>query len=305
MENKFTFVVVPTFRETDKITTLLASFSQVKARDIKILIANGNPGDETSTYIRTLHDDRVQELSGHPSLFWSGLVNLGLRHILEHETGQEFVIIMNADVDFDGDVITPLLNKARSTPNAQLAAVTVGDGQVISSGVKVVSWLLTLNRHPLAGTLPERLPEDKLIPVDFLPTRCTLIPFEYVKKAGLISEKQLPHYGGDNEYTNRVRMLGCSPYIYKGVQVRVDAKNTGTDVFHKEIPIGRRIRSLFSIKSTANPVYRIRLIRMIYPWYAWPSAMFLYVLRSILEALLGGRGIKAFIRRKESGFSGS
>ena len=305
METHFTFVVVPTFQEKAKIAALLGCFARVKDDTVRILIVNGNPGDETSAYLRQHQDRRVLELPGNPGLFWSGLVNIGLRHILHNETGQEFVIIMNADIEFDGGALASLLAKARANPGTQIAAVTVADHKVISSGVKVASWLLTLNRHPLAGTPQEELPADALIPVDFLPTRCTLIPFEAVKKTGLIPEKKLPHYGGDNEYTNRVRKMGYPAYIFTGTQVWVDAQNTGVDVFHKNVPPGKRLRSIFSIKSTANPIYRLRFVRMAYPWYAWPSAMLLYLVRSLLEVLLGGAAIKSLFHWKESGFSGS
>ncbi|MFA4943139.1 MAG: DapH/DapD/GlmU-related protein [Lentisphaeria bacterium] len=305
MEDRFTFVVIPTFKEKEKMAAFLRCFSQVTENNVWLLVANGNPGDETSELLRQTQSPRVLELPGNPELFWSGLVNLGLRHVLEQETDPEFVIIMNADVEFEGKTLAALLAKARANPDTQLAAVTVAGDRVVSSGVKVVSWFLTRNRHPLAGTRPEDLPPDALIPADFLPTRCTLIPFAAVKKAGVIAEKELPHYGGDNEYTNRVRKLGYPTYIFTGSQVRVDAQNTGTNVFYKSIPLGKRLHSLFSIKSPANPIYRLRFVRLAYPWYAWPSAMFLYTARSLLEVLLGGAAIKSLFRHKEAGFSGS
>jgi GT2 family glycosyltransferase len=299
-----TFVIVPTFREKGKVEKLLNSFSHVTDGTIKLLIVNGNPGDETSSYLRQLHNSRILELPGAPHLFWSGLINLGLEHLLRQAEQPEFVILMNADIEFDTDILTPLIAKARATPNAQLAAVTIAGRNVVSSGVKVKSWSLMINRHPLAGTLPEHLPSDALIPVDFLPTRCTLIPFAAAKQAGLIAENDLPHYGGDNEYTNRLRTLGFPPYIFTGSRVRVDAKNTGNSVFHKSLSLKVRISSLFSIKANFNPIYRLRFVRLAYPWYAWPSAMFLSVLRSVLEVLLGGGAIKSLLRHKESGFAG-
>ena len=305
MPDPVTFVVVPTFREKEKVLALLRSFRHVRGLNLTILIANGNPSDETSAALRELKDSRVLELPGNPKLFWSGLVNLGLQHVLRQRPEPEFVVIMNADVEFETDVLTPLILKARANLKCQLAAVTLSNGEIISSGVKVVSWLLTLNRHPLAGTSPQDLPIDALIPVDFLPTRCTLIPFAAVKKAGLIAEKLLPHYGGDNEYTNRIRHLGYQPYIYTGSRVKVDADNTGIDVFHRALSLKSRVSSLFSIKSTANPIYRLRFVRLAYPWYAWPSAMFLYTLRSTLEVLMGGNAIRRISRQKESGFSGT
>jgi GT2 family glycosyltransferase len=305
MANPLTFVIVPTFKEPRHVERLLNCFAHADNRDLVILIVNGNPGDDTSKHIERLHIGRILELQGHPGLFWSGLVNLGLQYILRQEHEPEFVILMNADVEFDHHMLSRLIVTARTIPDCQLAAVTLSNRTIITSGVKVISWLLTLNRHPLAGVQLEDLPADTLIPVDFLPARCTLIPFTAVRQAGLVAEKSLPHYGADNEYTNRLRKLGWQPFIYTGSQVRLDAQNTGSDVFHKRLPFRMRVGSLFSIKSTSNPMYRLRFIRLTYPIYAWPSAMLLYALRTFLEVLLGGSAIKLLFPQRESGFSGS
>ena len=305
MANPLTFVIVPTFNERRQVERLLNCFARFDNSNAMILVANGNPGDETSRYLEELHNDRILELQGHPGLFWSGLVNLGLRHVLHSEAEKEFVIIMNADVEFDHDMVTLLTAKARLMANCQLAAVTVGDRRVVSSGVKVVSWALTLHRHPLAGELPESLPADELIPVDFLPTRCTLIPYPAVAKAGVVAERELPHYAADNEYTNRVRKLGYQPYIFTGVRVKLDTKNTGADVFHAPLSLGKRVGSMFSIKSLSNPICRLRFVKLAYPRYAWPSAMVLYLLRSLTEVLFGGTHIKSIFPINGRGYSGS
>jgi GT2 family glycosyltransferase len=305
MPNPLTFIIVPTFKERRHVERLLDCFAHADNRNVVILIVNGNPGDDTSRYLEGLHNGGILELQGHPGLFWSGLVNLGLRHVLQSEAEKDYVIIMNADVEFDQDIVTLLAAKARLIPNCQLAAVTVGDRRVVSSGVKVISWILTLNRHPLAGELPEDVPLDALIPVDFLPTRCTLIPYPAVAKAGLVAERELPHYGADNEYSNRIRKLGYQPYIFTGACVRLDTKHTGADVFHRRLSLGQRIGSMFSIKSSYNPICRLRFVKLAYPRYAWPSAMILYLLRSMAEVLLGGPLIKAVTSAKGSGASGS
>jgi len=305
MANPLTFVIVPTFKERSHVERLLNCFAHADNRNVVVLIVNGNPGDDTSRYLEELHNGAILELPGNPSLFWSGLVSLGLQHVLRQQHEPEFVILMNADVEFDHPMLNRLIGKARTIPDCQLAAVTLSNRTIISSGVKVISWLLTLNRHPLAGVQLEDLPADTLIPVDFLPARCTLIPFTAVRQAGLIAEKSLPHYGADNEYTNRLRKLGWQPFIYTGSQVSLDAQNTGSDVFHKRLPFRMRVGSLHSIKSSSNLVYRLRFIRLTYPIYAWPSAMLLYTLRTILEVFLGGSAIKLLFPQRESGFSGS
>lgn len=175
----------------------------------------------------------------------------------------------------------------------------------MSSGVKVVSWFLTLNRHPLAGLPAASLPEGALIPVDFLPARCTLIPYAAVAEAGLVAERELPHYCADYEYTNRLRKLGYQPYIFTGVRVRLDAEHTGTHVFYRRVPFCKRMGCLFSIKSPSNPACRARFVKLVYPRYAWPSAMILYLLHSLGEVLLGGARIRSMFPMKEHGYSAS
>lgn len=304
MPEPVTFVVVPTFCEKDKIFSLLRCFAEVRALRLKIIVVNGKPGDETSALLHDVNDNRVVEILGHAGLFWSGLVNLGMQHIMHHERNQEFIVLMNADVEFAHDMLPRLVAKARAIRNAQLSAVTISNQRVVSSGVKVGSWCLTVNRHPLAGLKADSLPQDELIPVDFLPARCTLIPFAAIRKAGLIAEKALPHYCGDYEYTNRVRKLGWKPLIYTGSRVVLDSQHTGSNVFCISLPLAARIRTCFSIKSSSNPYYRLRFIWLAYPPYAKPSAMLLYAARSLLEVLLGGPAIKSVFARRESGFSG-
>ena len=305
MDSKTTFILVPVYKEQDKLNILIHSFSYIKDINYKIIIINGNPGDETTVALKKLNDKRLIEVMGHPGLFWSGLINRGLDYVIKHEKNQEFVILMNADVEFSRDILTSMISIARENPKAQLGAVTLVGKNVVSSGVKVCSWLFTINKHPLAGTNVESLPQNKLIAVDFLPTRCTLIPFDAVRQAKYTSETKLPHYGADYEYTNRIRKCGWQPYIFTGTQVQLDALNTGNSVFHKKLTIKTRLLTLFSIKSASNPIYRLRFIRLTYPYYAWPSAMLLYILRTFFEVLFGGDIIKKMFARKESGFSGS
>lgn len=296
--------VIPTFRETEKIKTLIHSFDNIRDENIDIIIVNGNPNDETSQWLRDCSDSRIIEKAGNPSLYWAGLVNVGLRHILESESHPVYVFLMNADIVFSYDILQSFLNEAKILPPCQLGVVTVSDGKIISSGVQVLSWSFTQNRHPLAGSNVSLLPKDQLIPVDFLPTRCIMFPFEALQQAGITSEEKLPHYCSDYEFTARLSRFGYKAFIATNITVEVDTHNTGNDVYYKKTSLKKRVASLFSVKSPSNPVYLTRFIRMVYPWYAKPSAIVLYLLRSLLEIVLGGAVVKRLFYRAESGFSG-
>ncbi len=297
--------IIPTFKEKEKIENLIKSFLHIPNRNIEIIIINGNPEDETSHWLGVCNDNRIIELKGDPTLYWSGLVNIGLNFILMKQEKPKYVFLMNADIQFNSNILVPFLKNADDLKKFQLAAVTVNKSNIISSGVKVISWFLTLNRHPLAGTSVNTLSKNQLIPVEFLPTRCMMFPFDALITSGIINERSLPHYAGDYEFTYRLNKLGYQAYICTDIIVELDGTNTGVDVFNKNLRLSNRIKFLFSIKSTSNPLYRLRFIILVYPWYSMPTAIILYFFRSILEVLLGGYMIKKIFRRTESGFSGS
>jgi len=297
--------IIPTFKEKEKIENLIKSFSHIPNQNIEIVIINGNPEDETSRWLKTCNDNRIIELNGDPTLYWSGLVNVGLNYALRKQDEPQFIFIMNADIQFHSNILVPFLRRAGELKKFQLAAVTVSRSKVISSGVKVLSWFLTLNRHPLAGIPADKMLKNQLIPVDFLPTRCIMFPFDALTIAGLVNERFLPHYGGDYEFTYRLTKLGYPAFICTDAIVELDSTNTGVDVFNKKLSLTKRIKFLFSIKSTSNPFYRLQFVLLVYPWYTIPSAILLYFLRSFLEVLFGGYVIKKIFTRKEAGFSGT
>lgn len=301
---KSTFVI-PTFKEPKQIKKLISSFSFINSDQIEILIINNNPNDETSRFLATCGDKRVREIEGISTLYWSGAVNIGLNFVLNSINKPDYVFIMNADIEFNYDIFDKFIQKAKGMTKFQLAGVTVSQDKIVASGAKVSSWFLTNIRHPLAGSTKEDLVEDILIKVDYLPTRCIMFPYTALVECGVIAEKRLPHYGGDEEFTNRLRLKGYQPYIYTGVIVYLDVSNTGTDVFHKPLNFRNRLGSLFSIKSPSNPNFRITFVKMVYPWYAVPTGIILYVSRSILEVSLGGNLIKMIAKKSGTGFSGS
>lgn len=301
------FVTVPTFKEVDKIRQLLNSFISVNPPGVSVIIANGNPGDETSELIHRLESSglSVQETSGDSSLYWSGLTNCAIRSALTRARDDDFIVLMNADVTFSSDVFAILRAKIEQLGPCILACLTTARGRVVSSGVLVFSWLWAMNRHPLAGEEVLRVEKERIEPVDFLPGRCTMIPVMAIRKAGGINEFALPHYGADYEFTRRLKHAGYPAYLFSGASVECDVANTGHNVFHKKIPLARRLRGLFSIKSADNPFYRTRFIWLAYPRYAFPTATLAYLCKSLACAILGGERIRAFAPGLETGLSGS
>lgn len=299
------YAVAPTFREPKAVGRLLACFEVVSYPEYELLLVNAAPGDETSALVLSQQQRvRARELQGRPDLFWSGSQNIALGVVLAEARDTDLLLLLNVDVTFQSDVISQLVGIYRTRPRTQLGAVACTAGIVMSSGVKVRSWALAQNTHPLAGRKASAIPAGYCEPMDFLPTRCVLFPVEAVRKAGLINERRLPHYGADYEFTNRLRRHGYQPFLCGDVKVDNDVSNTGYDLYHRDLTLAQRLRRLTSIKSPYNPKYRTNYALLTFPWYCVPSAILVYWLKTMVEVLCGGRVLRKVFSGTDRGFSG-
>lgn len=213
---------IPTYREPEKISEILSALKFVRYRPFELFFINACPGDRTSEIIENIKinfDFNIFEISGISSEFWSATVNRGFKKILEIAQQDDWVILMNVDIKFDTDIVDLLIHKALKQGKCQISALSTSNNYVISSGVQVKSWMASLTRHPYAGTDVNNIPKDLLVRVDYLPTRCILFSVEALTKVGLISEKCLPHYGADYEFSHRLAKAGYTPYILSLIHI--------------------------------------------------------------------------------------
>jgi GT2 family glycosyltransferase len=300
------FICVPTFKEPKKAKLFLESLSNVAYPLLEVIIINANAPDETSDVLnlRSNSNYEITELLGSKEEYWSASLNRGLRYVKTKMSANDWVILMNIDVEFSTDVVTELVNCAESFGNCQVGAMAVSNGVAISSGVSVKSWALTLNKHPYAGFELSNLPGD-IFPVDFLPGRCFIFPSRYLVIAGLIDEKSLPHYHADYEFSYRLKRSGCKTLLNSGVIINADMSNTGFSVFDNKTNLFDRFSDLWSIKNPSNPYYRVMMVLRMFPFYFIPNGILFYLGRSFIEVFFGNRVISLFLNKKEQGYSGS
>lgn len=282
------FCVVPTFKEADQIKRFTDSVFLQDVDSLEVLVCNGNPGDETSALISREKRLCIRELQGNPSLYWSGLTNLGLNYCLKNGSLEDYVIIANADSEFKENCFSNLLKEMARRPSSQIAALALHGSKVLSSGVKVRSWFWALNKHPFRGMDVKDVKQEGVEAVDFLPTRCVMLPLKALHTGGIANEIHLPHYGADWELTNRLRKCGFQPFICRSALIEVDIFNTGIDhEKRKSLSLIQRLKSIFSIKSIENPIYRFRYINLVYPYYSRAFPHIIYFFRSLFSTVKG------------------
>jgi GT2 family glycosyltransferase len=278
----------------------------VKYKPFRVILVNANPGDDTSKIIeqeKQCVDYELIEISGENNEFWSASVNRGLKEILRTSDLRDWILITNIDIEFDQDVVSSLIAKALEYNRCQIGALSLFNGVALSSGTKVKSWITSLTIHPFAGKTKSDIPDNLCIQVDYLPTRCMLIPVEAVTTVGLIADKLLPHYGADHEFSHRLHRSGYIPYIYTGACIEVDMRNTGKSLYFKKSNFFARLLNLMSIRNPSNPWYRTILVLLIFPWYAWPTAILAYLFRTLIELFFSKDFIERNFGSLERGYS--
>lgn len=286
-------VVVPTFRESDLVPAFLNSWAGIVDHEIAIYLVNGNPGDASSEFVSSWSGRcRVREIQGSPDLFWTGLVCLGLRAVAETAQDDEAFVLTNIDVKFEGDPVSEMLRRAGGLGKRQLTLPVVGaGGKVLSTGVQVRSWALSLNRHLYDGIPQAELPVDALIEATYLPTRLVVIPVTALKEGLFPDEERLPHYCADYEYTNRLRSHGYLPCVVTGPVARIAEDNTGFDTYLLRTTFLSRLARIGDIKCAYNFRYRFHFVWLTYPGLAKVPGMLTHFAKIFLEIAFGGKQI--------------
>ncbi len=286
------------------IEPFVRAWSNCRSCEVALYVVNGNPGDETSDLLSALSEEveiGVCELAGSSDKFWTGLVKIGLQHVVQIAEASSYFVITNIDVRPVDDPLEKIFSNVPELDKCQTAIPVRGDdGNLLSAGVEVLSWPLSRNRHLLDRMSESELPGDSVIDATYLPTRFLLCRVDAIKAGNFPDEDSLPHYCADYEYTNRLRLNGYKPVVYTGALAVVESENTGVDTYLKSTSIRERVKGLWSIKCPYNAKYRYRFVLLTYPEGARISGMITHFAKILLEVLLGGKRLQGFREKTNS-----
>ena len=94
-------------------------------------------------------------LSGNGSLFWGGAINKGIEYVITIAKYNDWILIVNNDIELAPNAIEELLNTAEKKKRKSLVgALTISSDdrqKVIKSGTVVKSWLFNWTHHIFMG----------------------------------------------------------------------------------------------------------------------------------------------------------
>ena len=199
-------VIIPVYNRltyTKKIITCLRE--QTIRNIIKIIVVDDGSTDKTGKWLKKQND--IKTLNGNGKLLWAGAVNLAIKYIINKENQNDWVLLINNDVEIKNDYIETLYNVARSSyPAAGGSIVKSKNEELISIGAKLLPKKLEVKEIHNNEFLFKR--SDILKNVDVLSGRGVLYPLKSIRDVNGLRPKLIPHYFADYELSLRVKKKG-------------------------------------------------------------------------------------------------
>ena len=268
------YVVTPVFNRKTLTQRFLSCLALQSYPHVQPIIVDDGSTDGTGEMIRERFPDTVV-IQGTGDLWWTGGTNAGLEHVLGVASNEDFVLIINDDLEFDRDYIDQLVTYASNNPRTLVGSVVVDieKPDVIWDGGRITNWFTAKDRILYQGRPLKDFPPNHAQEVSQLTGRGMLAPVTVFKEIGLYDARHFKHRG-DTEFPVRASLRGYKQIIYYGALVKSHVDNTFEfdikDVYYLS-DIKRyffdfrssfwiKFRFFFALKTARNPVQFISFL---------------------------------------------
>ena len=239
-------IIIPIFnriKETKKIISNLRV--QDTDEEIKILIIDDGSTDGTYEWLKSQED--IFFLRGNGKLLWGGAINLGINYIIKNHPNDEWILLLNNDVEVKKDYVYNLLKIAKKNYPAAVGSVVKNKkNEIVSLGPRIDPSKLEVEEIYKKNL--EFKNKNVLEGVDALSGRGVIYPIKSIIEAKGLNSKIFPHYYGDYSLSMKINKKGYKLLISLEAIVFSDEDFKYIIKKRKNYKI---IRKLFSRKSTS------------------------------------------------------
>ncbi|HWQ38894.1 MAG TPA: glycosyltransferase [Burkholderiales bacterium] len=250
-------VLLPVHNRSELTRRFLRCLRSQTYPRIRVLVIDDGSRDATAAVIEAEYP-AAHVLHGDGRWWWAGCLQEGFDWLRSRQIpDSDLVLIANDDTTFDADYIERAVAFLRGRSRCLLCSQLRDPltGVVRQSGVEA-----DLRRFAF------RVAEDPSR-INCLPTRGLFLRWGDMRRIGGFHRHLLPHYWSDYEYTLRAHRLGFACLTDSSVAVTANADSTGERDLDRLVG-WTFVRSLFSIRTPLNPVYRTSFVLFACPG-AW------------------------------------
>ena len=283
------YIVVPVYNRVEDTLKILGAFFQQTYREFQVIVVDDGSTDGTSEKVNQCFP-RTTVLNTPGDYWWSATINEGVKHAIDiGDQESDHIMIINNDVDFAEDFLKKMMGTMEGKKDRILNPISLdnsGNGKVVSSGGRVVSWLLALHNHSYAGRNVSTVREKEPTEVDFLSGRGTLMPLSIFAKIGLYDQEKLPQVHSDYEFTWRAKRYGYKVLLDPTIRVYIDVQTTGLDPLVRRLTPREILASFWFRHSPNNLKARYNAARLMVPRYALPSYLLMAFIKIMVSSFV-------------------
>jgi len=239
-------IVIPVFNRINETKKIISNLRvQNTDEKIKILIIDDGSTDGTSEWLSAQKD--LFFLKGNGKLFWGGAINLGINYIIKNHPNDEWILLINNDVEVKKDYVDNLVKIAKKNYPAAVGSIVKNKkNEIVSLGPRIDTSKLEV----------EEIYKENLVfkneiifeEVDALSGRGVIYPLKSIIEAKGLNSKIFPHYYGDYSLSMKINKKGYKLMTSLKAIVFTDENFKLLTAQRKNYSI---IKKLFSKKSTS------------------------------------------------------
>ena len=207
----YIYVIIPVHNRINYTKKIISCLREQTLKNIiKIIVVDDGSTDNTGKWLKKQND--IETLKGNGKLLWAGAVNLAIKNIFNRKSKNDWVLLINNDVEIKNDYIEILYNVARNNyPSAVGSIVKSKNEKLISIGAKILAHKLKVKEIYNNNFMFNR--SDILKNIDVLSGRGVLYPLKSIIEVNGLRPNLIPHYFADYDLSLRVKKKGYNLLI--------------------------------------------------------------------------------------------
>lgn len=282
-------VLIPVHNRVAYTTQCLGCFARQDFPRVNVIVIDDGSTDGTGE-ILARDFPGVTVLRGDGTLWWTGAMWRGVRHVQRVARPGDFVLCINNDTTFEPDYVSTLVRVSREHGGALVGSLlrSWSDRSLISIGPRILWPQAQVHEAAREYADPERACVAEVIDgLDALPGRGTLVPLGVFERVGNFRRRLLPHYAADYEFAARARRRGERLLLSTRAAVYTAPDAPASATPPTQAPRAT-LRALFSRRSSSNLIDHLVFFAVSGPLRHRPRAVFTVArrgLESVLAAL--------------------
>ena len=286
-------VLVPVHNRWQFTRECLRCFAAQDYARVRVIVIDDGSTDGTAEAVAREFPG-VTVLRGDGTLWWTGAMWWGVRHVQRTAQPYDYVLCINNDTTFDEDYVSTLVRVSREHGGALVGSLLRSwtDRSLISFGPRIVWPRAEVHEAARAYADPEATARqvDAIETLDALPGRGTLVPLAVFERIGNFRRHLLPHYAADYEFAARAKRRGERLVLSTHAAVYTAPDPAPSPA--PERPAPRTVlRAMFSRRSSSNIIDHLVLFAVSGPLRHRPRAVWTTARRGLTALLAAIRDL--------------